>query len=195
MRHAALAAALLPVVPAAAQAHAVIEGLSGFSGGLLHPLLVPAHALTLIALGLLMSTFEARPRIVLLATFAMAGTAAFGLIAMAYSTMQAETVILCLGVAIGLLLAANIIPPFPVAPLLTIAIACAIVFDSVPPVLSVKETALALTGTTLAGMALVAATAWLADAPPASVRVLARRIAGSWIAASAVMVLALRLTA
>lgn len=195
MRRAALAATLLLSLPAPAQAHVVIEGVSGFSGGLLHPLLVPAHALTLIALGLLMSSFEARPRIVLLAIFAIAAMAAFGLIAMAYSTMQAEAVILCLGAAIGLLLATNMIPPFPVAPLLTITIACAIVFDSVPPVLSVQETALALTGTTLAGMALVAATAWLADALPASIRVLARRIAGSWIAASAVMVLALRLSA
>jgi urease accessory protein len=162
---------------------------------LLHPLLVPAHALTLIALGLLTSTFEARPRIVLLAIFAAAALAAFGLIAMAYSATQAETLILCLGAAIGLLLAANAMPPFPVAPLLTMVIAVAIVFDSVPPVLTVRETVLALTGTTVAGIALVAATAWLADALPARIRVLARRIAGSWIAASAVMVLALRFAA
>jgi urease accessory protein len=195
MRRAALAAAILPFAPDAARAHVVIEGVSGFSGGLLHPLLVPAHALTLIALGLLTSTFEARPRIVLLAIFAAAALAAFGLIAMAYSATQAETLILCLGAAIGLLLAANAMPPFPVAPLLTMVIAVAIVFDSVPPVLTVRETVLALTGTTVAGIALVAATAWLADALPARIRVLARRIAGSWIAASAVMVLALRFAA
>jgi urease accessory protein len=193
MTRAALAALLLLLAPAAAQAHTVIPGIGGFPGGLLHPLLVPAHALTLIALGLLTSTFEARPRILLLAMFAAAAIAAFGLIAMAYSATQAETLILCLGAAIGLLLAADVTPPFPVAPLLTIVIAGAIVFDSVPPVLTVGETALALTGTVVAGIALVAATAWISGALPLRVRVLARRIAGSWIAASAIMVLALRL--
>jgi urease accessory protein len=195
MRRAALAAALLLSPTAPAQAHVVIEGVSGFSGGLLHPLLVPAHTLTLIALGLLAGTFEARPRILLLAMFAAAAIAAFGLIAMAYSATQAETLILCLGAAIGLLLAADVTPPFPVAPLFTIVIAGAIVFDSVPPVLTVGETALALSGTTLASIALVAATAWISGALPQRIRVLARRIAGSWIAASAMMVLALRLAA
>ncbi len=60
MRRAALAAVILCLATAAAQAHTVIPGIGGFPGGLLHPLLVPAHALTLIALGLLAGSF-ARP--------------------------------------------------------------------------------------------------------------------------------------
>lgn len=195
MTRAALAAALLLSLIAPAQAHVVIEGVSGFSGGLLHALLVPAHALTLIALGLLAGTFAARSRIALLAVFAAAAIAGLCLIAMAYSAMQAETLILWLGASIGLLLAADFVPPFPVAALLTVAIAGAMIFDSVPAVLTVQETALALTGTTLAGIGLVAATAWISGTLPVRVRVLARRIAGSWIAASAIMVLALRAAA
>jgi urease accessory protein len=192
MRLAALAAALLIFATAAAHAHTVIPGIGGFPGGLLHPLLVPAHALTLIALGLLAGTFGIRERLLLLIDFAAASAVAFVLIAMAYSATQAETLILCLGAAMGLLLAADFVPPFPVAALLAAAIAGAVMFDSVPPVLTVTETALSLTGTVLAATALAAATAWLAASLPQRVRHLAIRIAGSWIAASAIMVLALR---
>jgi urease accessory protein len=195
MTRAALAAIFLLHATTAAQAHVVIPGISGFPGGLLHPLLVPAHALTLIALGLLTGTFATKTRLILLAIFAAAAAAAFALIAMAYSATQAETLILCLAAAIGLLLAANLVPPFPVAVLFAIAIAGAIIFDSVPPVLTVSETALALAGTASSAIALVAATAWLSGALPRRVGLLAVRIAGSWIATSAIMVLALRFAA
>jgi urease accessory protein len=193
MTRAAFAAALLLLATAAAQAHTVIPGIGGFPGGLLHPLLVPAHTLTLIALGLLAGTFAARTQALLLAAFAGAAIAAFGLIAMAYSAAQAETLILCLGAAIGLLLAANLVPPALAATVLTAAIAGAVIFDSVPPVLTVSETALALTGTVVSAGALVAATAFISGALPPRIRQIGLRIAGSWIAASAVMVLALRL--
>ena len=46
MRRAALAAVILCLATAAAQAHTVIPGIGGFPGGLLHPLLVPSHALS-----------------------------------------------------------------------------------------------------------------------------------------------------
>ena len=195
MKQAALAAAFLCLATAAAQAHTVIPGIGGFPGGLLHPLLVPAHTLTLIALGLLAGRFTRPTQTLLLAVFALAAVGAFSLIAMAYSATQAETLILCLGAAIGLLIAADFVPPFPVAACLTASIAGAIILDSVPPVLSVSETTLSLTGTAMAAMVLAAASAWLSGALPLRIRHIAVRIAGSWIAASASMVLALRLAA
>ncbi len=195
MKRAALAAALLLFMSAAARAHTVIAGVGGFPGGLLHPLLVPAHALTLIALGLLAGTFSRQTLVMLLAIFLAAAVASFALVAMAFSATQAETLILCLGAAIGLMLAANLTPPAPLAAILTATIASAILFDSVPPVLTVSETALGLAGTTLSAAALVAATALVSRALPRRVRQIGIRIAGSWIAASAIMVLALRLAA
>jgi urease accessory protein len=195
MTRAAFAAALLCLATTTAQAHTVIPGIGGFSGGLLHPLLVPAHTLSLIALGLLAGRFATPTQALLLAVFAIAALVGFTLIAMAYSTTQAETFILCLAAAIGLLLASDLIPPFPVAASLTAFIAGAIIVDSVPAVLSVSETLLSLTGTALAAMALAGASAGLSRALPAHIRPIAVRIAGSWIAASAIMVLALRLAA
>ena len=193
MTRAAVAAALLYLTTAAAQAHTVIPGLGGFPGGLLHPLLVPAHTLTLIALGLLAGRFPMPARTLLLAVFVVAACVSFALIAMAYSATRAETLILCLSAAIGLVLAAGLLPPLPVVASLTAVIAGALMFDSVPPVLSVPETALSLTGTVTAAIALAAASAWLSGALPQRVRQFAIRITGSWIAASAIMVLALRL--
>jgi urease accessory protein len=192
MRRAALAAALLFLATSSARAHTVIPGIGGFSGGLLHPLLVPAHTLALIALGLLAGTFSRRTQIALLAAFAAAVISSFALIAMAYSAAQPETLILCLGAAIGLMLAAHIIPPAPVAAILTTAVAAAVIFDSVPPVPTVAETASGLTGTALSAIVLAAAAALVSGALPPHVRFIGVRIAGSWIAASAIMVLALR---
>jgi urease accessory protein len=195
MRRAALAAVFLCIASAAAQAHTVIPGIGGFSGGLLHPLLVPAHTLTLIALGLLAGRFSVPAQGLLLMIFAIAACASFALIAMAYSATRAETLILCLSAALGLVLAAGLMLPLPVAAGLTAVIAGALMFDSVPPVLSVSETALSLTGTAMAAMALAAASAYLSSALPQRIRQMAIRIAGSWIAASAIMVLALRFAA
>jgi urease accessory protein len=195
MKQAALAAALVLLATTAAPAHTVIPGIGGFPGGLLHPLLLPAHTLTLIALGLMAGTYAARMQMVLLAVFAAAAIAAFALIVMAHSATQAEMVILCLGAAIGLLLAADIALPAPAAGILAAAVSGAVIFDSVPPVLTVSGTASGLTGTALSAIVLIAATAILSGALPQHVRPLAIRIAGSWVAASAIMVLALRLSA
>ncbi|MGD9921783.1 MAG: HupE/UreJ family protein [Pseudorhodoplanes sp.] len=195
MRQAAVAAVPAVFASGVAQAHVVIDGVGGFAGGLLHPLLVPAHTLTLIALGLAASALPIPDRLRLLFVSGLAAVAAFALLALAYSATRAELSVLCLGAAIALLLAAGLKPSFPVTALFAAAIAGAVIFDSVPAVLTVRETALALAGTILAATALVAATAWLVAALPQSVGPIAVRIAASWIAASAIMVLALRLSA
>jgi urease accessory protein len=195
MRRAALAAAFLFIATACARAHSVIPGLGGFPGGLLHPLLVPAHVLTLIALGLLAGALPVKTRVVLLAVFIAASVGAFALIAMAFSAARAEIVMLGLGAGIGLLLAANMALPASAVATLAGAVAAALMFDSVPPVLTVSETTSSLTGTVLSAAALVAAAGIVSRALPPRIGQIAVRIAGSWIAASAIMVLALRFAA
>jgi urease accessory protein len=191
MRRAALAAALLLLATATASAHTVVPGIGGFPGGLLHPLLVPAHVLVLIALGLMTGSFAARTQIYLLVGFAAAAVGAFTLITMAYSATQAGILVLCLSAAIGLLLAANIALPAAAATVVAAAVSGSLIFDSVPPVLSVAETVTSLAGTAASALVLVEATALLSRALPQRIRPIAIRIAGSWIAASAIMVLAL----
>ena len=193
MRRAALAAALICFAAADARAHTVIPGVSGFPGGLLHPLLVPAHALALIALGLLAATLPQREAARVLTVFGLTAILAFIPIALAYSADRAELLILGLATAAGLILAAALVPPLSVAALLAAALALAVMFDSVPPVPSIAETLLSLTGTALAATALCAVTALLFGRVRVRIGPLAARVLGSWIAASALMVLALRL--
>ncbi len=195
MKRAVLAATLLLLATAAASAHNVIPGIGGFSGGLLHPLLVPAHVLTLIALGLMTGAFGTRTGVYLLLAIVAGALAAFALIALAYSATQAETLVLVLGAVAGLILATNVTIPAPALAVVTAAASVAVIFDSVPPVLSVSETAASLAGTALSAILLVTAAALVARAIPQNVRTIAVRVAGSWIAASAIMVLALRLAA
>ena len=48
-----LTAALLLLAPGVALAHGPMPGVGSFYGGLLHPVMVPSHLITLVALGLL----------------------------------------------------------------------------------------------------------------------------------------------
>jgi urease accessory protein len=195
MKRAVLAAILCTFAINAAQAHTVMPDVGGFLGGVLHPLLVPAHVLTLIALGLMTGTFGIRTGAYLLLAIVAGALAAFALIALAYSATQAETLVLVLGAIAGLILAANVTISAPALAVVTAAASVAVIFDSVPPVLSVHETASSLAGTALSAILLVTAAALVTRAIPQNVRAIAVRVAGSWIAASAIMVLALRLAA
>lgn len=193
MRIAASIAAILFWSAGAAHAHVVIPGIGGFEGGLLHPILVLSHALALIALGLLAGMRPLRKRLLVIATFAVAMLSAFGLVSMAYATDRAELAVLALAAITGLVLAAWPMAPLAVAALISALTGGAILFDSVPAVPSVRETVAALCGTALAATAMLAVTAFASAALPAFWPRIGVRIAGSWIAASAILVLALRL--
>ena len=193
MKRAAIAAASLLWLSSAAQAHVVIPGIGGFTGGVLHPILVLSHALALIALGLLAGVQPLRARVMLIAIFPAAMLLAFGLVSLAYATDRAELAVLALATVTGLMLAARPKAPFAVAAILVALTGFAILFDSVPAVPSVQETVLALAGTALAATSMLALAAFASAAPPAFWPRIGVRIAGSWIAASAILVLALRL--
>ena len=189
----AAGAAILLLSSSAAKAHIVIPGVGGFEGGLLHPILVLSHALALIALGLLAGIRPLRQRLLLIAIFAAAKFAAFGLVTLAYATDRAEFAVLAVAAIMGLVLAARPLAPFTIVAVLAALIGGAILFDSVPAVPSVRETVAALGGTALAATALIALVAFASAALPAFWPRIGVRIAGSWIAASAILVLALRL--
>ena len=189
----ALAAALLLLAGAEpASAHTVIQGLDGFPGGILHPFFVPAHVVSLFAVGLLIGQQRAAHRGWLLLTFAAALVGAIGLVVSAFAFNEADSVLLAAGGLAGLLVALA----FPLALLLSgplVAIAgLALELDSVPETISTDETLRALLGSALG--------AWLAVTLTVSATVPLRRewqrigmrVVGSWMAASAILVLTLR---
>jgi urease accessory protein len=174
-----------------AGAHAPIEGVGGFYGGLLHPILVPAHALGLLALGLFIARQESRRGPILI--FAAALVAGLGAIALAVGPTPAEEILLANTVVIGTLVAIALPPPRPVGWLAAAVTGAALGLDSPPDEISIALATLALIGTGLAACIALALVIGLTARARRDWQRLGARILGSWIAASAMLVLAVRL--
>jgi urease accessory protein len=183
----ALAFASTPVF-----AHPPPLGVTGFPGGLLHPLFVPAHAMAIAALGLLIARQSAWTWVVA-ASFALG--LAGGLWTMTLGIVPAWMNELVLGGTLiaALLVAADRPVPEWIGCVVAVLIGFFIALDSPPETISLMEANLMLLGTGIgAAVALTAVT-------QTAVRLRARwarigaRILASWIAASAILVLVLRL--
>ena len=185
-----LALTVLAVQPAIA--HPPPLGIGGFAGGLLHPLLVPAHGLALVGLGILISQQADWGRAVVLAAI-VALAAGLGVMTLGVVPLFVGEALLGLAAVTGLLVAlARPVPDIAGAVLAT-ATGFAIALDSPPEVLSLREANLMLVGTGLGAASLVIVMSELARRLQSAWPRIGMRIIGSWIAASAILVLALRL--
>jgi len=174
----------------AASAHSVL-GITGFAGGLLHPLLVPAHVASIVALALLAGQqrwLRGAPVV-----FAIGLVLGLGAIALAYVPTFAEAASLLLAAVMGALVALARPLPMMGGGMLAAATGLAIGLDSPPEAISISKANLALLGTALCAPTVLVALAWFASMLHRDWQRIGMRIAGSWIAASAIMVLALRL--
>ena len=174
-----------------ARAHAPIEGVGGFYGGLLHPVLVPAHALGLLALGLFIARQESRRSPILI--FAAALVAGLGAIALAVGPTPAAEILLANTVVVGALVAIAFAPPRPVGWLAATVTGATLGLDSPPDEISIALGTLALIGTALGACVALALVIGLTARVRRDWQRLGVRILGSWIAASAMLVLAARL--
>jgi urease accessory protein len=190
------AAALLTVVLAMwaepALAHPPPLGVRGFWGGVLHPVFVTDHVVGILALGLLIGRQE-RWGFVPLAVYAAALAAGLAAMTTGIVPRFANEAVLGIAMVAGLLVALARSLPQVLGAVLAIVLGLAVALDSPPEVVSVSEANLMLVGTGIgaAGFLIVVALATRqAQARWAKVGV---RILGSWIAAVAVLAVALRL--
>jgi urease accessory protein len=193
MTAARLAALVLVIATAPAAAHAPIYSGVGLVGGFLHPVSLPAHVLALVGLGLVAGQqTEGRPA--LLAMFALGLAAGLIAIVLAVGPSSANLVLTAAAVVAGAWAAlSHPMPPLVGWPLMSVA-GAAIGLDSPPETASIRDANLMLVGTGLgASAALVAIVAGVATLRCHWQR-LGVRIIGSWVAASAMLVLALALT-
>jgi urease accessory protein len=188
---AALAALLF--APQAAFAHPVVQGVGGFYGGLLHPLFVPAHLLALVGFGLLLGQQAPRARRLALAVLAAALLTGITAIASAFVFKATAYFILTAAGACGAL--AALARPVPVAVTGAIALVAGvtIMLESVPDEISMRLTLVALGGTAIGAFLAAMLAADVTAALKYEWQRIGVRILGSWIAASAILVLALRL--
>jgi len=189
-------AAVLLAVPGTASAHAVF-GVTGFFGGLLHALVVLSHVLAIMALALLIGQqgWGHGWRHGALAAYVVAVFAGLGAIALAIVPTLAEQALLVFAMMAGLLAAlARPLPP-ALGALLAAAVGLSLALDSPPEAITLREANLALVGTALGAaivlLVLVQGTSRLRR----DWQRIGARIVGSWIAASAILVLALRVAA
>jgi len=164
-------------------AHALVDGL-------LHPLLAPAHVVALA--GLAVAAGRAGLRLATVAAFAPGLIAGLGALAWGVGETPAPDVLLAVAGFCGILAAA--LPRVPawlvvaLAPIVGIAIG----LDSPPEVTSLKEAVLMLLGTACGGVIAFAVLALAAFVLGGVGRGIVLRVAGSWVAAIAILVLALR---
>lgn len=185
-----LACAALLVAPACAWAHGAIPGIGHFYSGLLHPLTEPAQGVALLALGLRMGqrgathVGDAVLALILAVFLGLAATLLF-------SGVNTDTVLLAIGAAAALSVSADQLLPRWVLVGIAGLLGVAVGLGSGPEGLAGSSLWLSLAGTWI-GVVLVPA--WVAAMTSFAQRnwmKIAVRVMSSWVAASALVVLAL----
>jgi urease accessory protein len=189
MKSLALAIVALIAIAGPASAHSVF-GITGFTGGLLHPLVMPTHLMAVVALSLLIGQQGWGYGVWIV--YAVAVCAGLGTIALGtVPTLAAET-LLTATAAIGLLIALAWPVLWMVGAGLAVIAGFALALDSPPEAISLTEANLTLLGTALSAIVVPVALAYAVSQLQRGWQRIGVRILGSWIAASAILVLALR---
>lgn len=175
-----------------AQAHSPIAGIGTFYGAMLHPLLVPAHALALIALSLALGQQGRRPAQLGLTGLILAFCAGLALALTQTDAAPSETALL----VVAALLASFVIlaRPLPAGVMAGAASVIGVMLglDSAPDPAGPEEMMLAVAGLCVGVVVLSALVAGTCLTFEKDWQKIGIRVVGSWIAAAAVLVLALQ---
>jgi len=163
--------------------------LQAFVDGCINPLTTPAHVLTLMPLALVLA--RQPRRFVVLLVFVLALAAGFLAIVLAVETTPARTVLLAVAAALGVMVATAWAPKL-FAWLLAAIAGAALALDSPPQAIRIAEAYATLAGTTVGACTMLVVVAAIAGHANADWQRLGLRILGSWIAASAILVLAVQ---
>ncbi len=175
-----------------AEAHSPIKGIGAFYNGVLHPLLVPAHLLALLAVGLLIgqhAPLASRPALL---TFALAAAISLTAAVLVATTVP-EAALLSLALAAGLAVALSWTSGMIVPIALAAAVGTLVGLDSRPDGVAAPQVWLALSGTGIGAVLAVTYAGGLAAWLQHPWQKIAVRVLGSWTAASAFLVLVLEL--
>jgi urease accessory protein len=176
-----------------ARAHAPFEGAGSFSGGLLHPLFVPAHMLALVATGLLISRQVHRWHWLAPASYVVGLAIGFTAMMSAYAPQSAGEALLAATVVCGGAVALPRPLPGILGCALALIVGVALALDSPPGGISVREANVILIGTFCGATILLLAVVGLTTMLTREWQRIGVRIVGSWVAAIAIMVLTLHL--
>jgi hypothetical protein len=164
---------------------------AAFAGGFLNPLTIPAHVLAWLGLGLLIGS---QPGGRLIPALCFAAGLAGGLVAIARAVglSPALDVLLVISAVSGALVALAVALPQALSATIAVIAGLALGLDSPPQTISIVEATTALIGTGLAACLTLTIVVTVTSRLTRGWQHLGLRILGSWIAASAILVLALR---
>jgi urease accessory protein len=191
MRRLAGAALALPVLLPIEEAcaHPAFAGATGFSGGLLHPLFVPTHAIGILSLGLLIGQQTPHWRWPMALAYAAGLGIGFAALIWAFPPRFSTEVLLAATATVGALVAlARAVRWFP-ACVLALAVGITLALDSSPGGISVQQANISIVGTFCGAVILLWVILEVVVIFRREWQKLGMRILGSWIAASAVLVL------
>lgn len=192
---AAGAALFFILLPGAAAAHSVVQGVDGFYAGLLHPLVVPAELLALVAAGLLIGRSGlavCRRGIPTLAGGVVAGLV---LASVVTADTDATTLLIVAALAAAAIVISGLRAPIWLGAGLAGFAGIAVGFDAAPETNPHSVAFLTGAATLLGATAFVTIIAALALRAEKHWQRVAAQVAGSWIAASAILYLAYQLVA
>jgi len=182
---------LLPIEEACA--HPAFAGATGFSGGLVHPLFVPTHAIAILSLGMLIGQQTPHRRWPLLLAYAAGLGVGFAAMVSAFAPRFSAEALLAATAIVGALVALARGAPW-LTGFLALGVGIALALDSSPGGISVREANIIIVGTFCGAVILL----WVVLKVVAIFRrewqKLGMRILGSWMAASAVLILTWQLT-
>jgi len=182
---------LLPIEEACA--HPAFAGATGFSGGLVHPLFVPTHAIAVLSLGMLIGQQTPHRRWPLLLAYAAGLGVGFAAMVSAFAPRFSAEALLAATAIVGALVALARGAPW-LTGFLALGVGIALALDSSPGGISVREANIIIVGTFCGAVILL----WVVLKVVAIFRrewqKLGMRILGSWMAASAVLILTWQLT-
>jgi hypothetical protein len=164
----------------------LIEGLTQF--------FTPTHLLAVVALGLLLEQRATRGCGFALAAFALGLVLGSIVLAAAVREMPSGLALLAIAAIAGLIVVTTIPLPTRLGDLLAFTAGAALALNSPPQAISIPPAIVMQLGTGIAALATLALVGFIANKAERPWQRIAVRILGSWIAASAILVLALRLT-
>jgi urease accessory protein len=165
---------------------------AGIVAGLEHPISTPAHVVALIGLGLIAGRNFLRAGAAIIGAFALGLTAGLGAIAWGVGETPASDVLLASATLCGLIAASGLTAPVSLAVPVALVSGLALGLDSPPESILLGEAVAMLIGTACGGIGALAMIAFVASTIARWRQGIILRVAGSWVAAIAILVLALR---
>ena len=164
---------------------------SGIDGAL-QLLATPAHIIALVGLSLIASRTAVSAALPIGVAFTLGLAIGLGALAWGVGETPAADVLLASAFLCGVTAASGVTAPVSPAVLVALLSGVALGLDSPPETIKLGEAVATLIGTACAGVAALTVMAWAASMTARWRQAIALRVAGSWIAAIAMMALAVR---